>query len=137
MILGVGVDIVEIPRIKESVERFGDRFLRRVFTEAELAYAMGKAARYNHLAARFAAKEAVAKCLPKRSTEGRMTWKSVEVERDSDGKPSVRLAGAMSGFLRSDERIDLSLSHSRDYANAVAIWRVVSTELERERLAPR
>jgi len=119
--VSIGVDIVEIERIGRTLARFGERFLRRVYTEGEIAYCRGKPSR---LAARFAAKEAVAKALGVGIfwREG-VYWRDVEVTRDHRGKPGIRLSG---GALEraQQERLThwaLSLSHSREYAVAMVV----------------
>lgn len=119
--VSVGVDIIEIERIARTLARFGERFLRRVYTEAEIAYCRGKPSR---LAARFAAKEAVAKALGVGIfwREG-VYWRDVEVTRDHRGKPGICLHG--SALERAQrERLSgwaLSLSHSREYAVAMVV----------------
>jgi len=119
--VSVGVDIVEIERIARTLARFGERFLRRVYTEAEIAYCRGKPSR---LAARFAAKEAVAKALGVGVFwhEG-VYWRDVEVIRDHRGKPGVRLHGGALERARQEGLTNwaLSLSHSREYAVAMAV----------------
>jgi holo-[acyl-carrier protein] synthase len=119
--VSIGVDIVEIERIARTLTRFGERFLRRVYTEAEIAYCRGKPSR---LAARFAAKEAVAKALGVGIfwREG-VYWRDVEVIRDRRGKPGIRLSG---GALERAQQEGLthwalSLSHSREYAVAMVV----------------
>ena len=119
--LSVGVDIIKIDRIGRTLARFGERFLRRVYTEAEISYCRGK---HGRLAARFAAKEAVAKALGVGIfwREG-VYWRDVEVVRDHRGKPGVRLHG---GALERAQQVGLahwalSLSHSREYAVAMVI----------------
>jgi holo-[acyl-carrier protein] synthase len=126
--LCVGVDIVEIERIARTLARFGERFLQRVYTEAELTYCQG---RPSQLAARFAAKEAVAKALGVGVfwREG-VFWRDVEVTRDHRGKPGICLRG---GALERAQQEGLthwalSLSHSRQYAVAM----VVATKRNRE-----
>jgi len=119
--VSVGVDIVEIERIARTLARFGERFLRRVYTEAEIAYCRGKPSR---LAARFAAKEAVAKALGVGVFwhEG-VYWRDVEVIRDHRGKPGVRLHGGALERAQQEGLTNwaLSLSHSREYAVAMAV----------------
>ena len=116
--LFVGVDIIEIDRIEEAIARWGDRFLGRVYTEAELEVCRG---RTPALAVRFAAKEAVMKALGT-GTNG-VGWQDIEVLPNSDGKPLVFLhRGARK---KSEElgmtHLDLSLSHSHHYAVASAV----------------
>lgn len=113
-ILGVGTDIVETERIREVVER-EPAFAERVFTRAELDYSFSKGSVYLHLAARFAAKEAVAKALG-----GSFSWHEVEVVNNSRGKPEVNLYGRARDAAGS-ARVHLSVSHTRHYASAVAI----------------
>ena len=112
MIVGTGIDIVEISRIRKSVETWGDRFLSRVFNPEEIAYARKHTVPYPHYAGRFAAKEAIYKALGDRA----LTWKDLTIVNDSDGKPACRLKkAAFKG------RIHLSISHSKFYAVAGAV----------------
>jgi len=114
----VGVDIVELARIERAVQRYGDRFLRRVYTEAELAYCRGDAAR---LAARWAAKEAISKAL---GTGWRgIEWKELEVVRQPSGQPAVALHGRAKAIAAELglARWALSLSHSGEYAVALVV----------------
>ncbi len=117
----VGVDMVEVPRVEQAVERFGDRFLARVYTGAELERYRG---RMPELAARFAAKEAVAKALgigvATLSAEG-ISWQDVEVLPDGRGKPLLRLSGR-AARVAADlglEAWDVSLTHTRLLAIAL------------------
>lgn len=116
--LSAGVDFVEIDRVSRVLDRYGDRFLRRVFTPGEIAYCRGRAP---NLAARFAAKEAVMKSL---GTGFRgVGWRDIEVVRAPSGAPSPRLHGRAK---RRAERlgvteIAISLSHSRGFAMVVAV----------------
>jgi len=122
MIIGTGIDIVEIPRVKNAVKKWGDRFLKRIFTEKEICYSQQKTYSYQHLAVRFAAKEAVLKAfgdgLPKR-----VEWTEVEIWNEESGKPMVRLHGhikKMQKQMRVND-IKISLSHTRNYAVASAL----------------
>ncbi|MBI4335429.1 MAG: holo-ACP synthase, partial [Candidatus Omnitrophica bacterium] len=90
MIIGTGVDIVEIARIRQAANKWKDKFLNRVFTESELKYANSKKFAYQHLAARFAAKEAVLKAFGDSSINS-MEWKEIEIVNNKDGKPFVNL----------------------------------------------
>ena len=116
--LTTGVDIIEIPRIKQTFDRYGERFLKRVFTPDEIAYCRGRAP---NLAGRFAAKEATMKAL---GTGGRgVSWKDIEVIRAESGAPSVKLHGrakARAERLQVVE-ISLSISHSREFAVAFVV----------------
>lgn len=116
-ILGVGTDIVETERIQALCER-DDGFINRVFTQTELDYSLPKASKYLHLAARFAAKEAVGKALG-----GPFSWKDVEVVNNPDGKPLVNLYGR-AREVAGNARVHLSVSHTDHYASAVAVVEV-------------
>lgn len=116
----VGLDLVEISRIQESVDRFGDRFLRRLFSDGEIAYAQSRPARSaEHLAARFAAKEAAIKAFS--LAEAGMAWRDIEVQRHDDGACHLALHGraAEAAERLGITHIALSLSHDGDYAGAV------------------
>src|SRR5215831_15062781 len=97
MIVGTGVDITEVARIKAAVERFGERFLKRVFTPAEVQYCTSKANAEERLAARFAAKEAGMKAIGTGLRHG-VTWQDVEVVRQPGGRPGLRLTGKAADF---------------------------------------
>jgi holo-[acyl-carrier protein] synthase len=112
MIIGTGVDIIEIDRIRASVERWGDHFLQRVFNPEEIAYAQAHTLPYQHYAGRFAGKEAVYKALGIRA----LGWKDITIVNDDSGKPVCRVNGAPSGV-----NIHLSISHSKFYAVASAV----------------
>jgi holo-[acyl-carrier protein] synthase len=92
MIVGSGIDLVEIARIQQSLERFGPRFLNRVFTPAEQAYCLRKRNAAESLAARFAAKEAAAKALGTGISRG-VNWLEIEVIREPGGRPNLRFYG--------------------------------------------
>lgn len=92
MIVGSGIDLVEIARIQQSVERFGQRFLDRIFTTGEQAYSLRKRNAAESLAARFAAKEASAKALGTGISRG-VNWLEIEVIREAGGRPSIRFHG--------------------------------------------
>lgn len=119
MVKGIGNDIVAVERIAHAVERYGQRFLDRVFTKREQEYCLGKAGAKRHLAGRFAAKEAVVKALGTGFSNG-LTWQDVEVVNDAYGKPVVTLSLAARQRFH-DPVILLSISHCREYAAAVAI----------------
>ena len=116
-ILGIGTDIVETRRIREMVEK-GDGFAERVFTRAELDYSLSKRSKYMSLAARFAAKEAVAKALGQS-----FSWQDVEMVNGHNGKPVVNLHGRAKEVAGS-ARVHVSVSHTRNYASAVAVVEV-------------
>jgi holo-[acyl-carrier protein] synthase len=111
----LGIDIIEVDRIEHSIRRFGDRFLRKVFTPREIAYCRTKPRPAQHYAARFAAKEAVYKAA--KGAE-KLWFTQIEIIKITGGSPDVELIGAKS--LRSDE-FSISISHTHTYATAVAI----------------
>jgi holo-[acyl-carrier protein] synthase len=119
MIEGIGVDVVEIERFREVVKKWEDRFLSKVFTDAELEYAHSKLNPFPHIAARFAVKEAVAKALTT-GWSGGFRWKDVEVQNDVSGKPSVILRGKVKELLKGS-RILISISHSDTIVVAFAV----------------
>ena len=112
-----GVDIIEISRVKESIESLGERFINRVFTKKEIEYCESKKnQKYQHYAARFAAKEAVFKALSwKLEDKYAICWKDIEVVDDKQGRPSLNIIGMN---LNDIENIDISLSHCKEYAVA-------------------
>jgi holo-[acyl-carrier protein] synthase len=122
MIIGTGVDIVEISRIKNAAKKWKKSFLEKIFTEKELEYSNEKTSSYQHLAARFAAKEAVVKALGSGLTS-RMEWKDIEVWNEQSGKPNVRLDGEVKRISKDMgvKDIIISMSHTRTYAIANVI----------------
>ena len=120
MIFGIGIDIIEIDRVRESVEKFGDKFLNKIYTKSELEYCLNKSSKYQHLAARFAAKEAVYKALTTGWHE-KATWQDIEISNEPNGMPIVKLNGKLKSFLSKDNSLRISMSHSRDYVACVAI----------------
>ena len=118
--LSTGVDIIEIPRVRLVFERYGQRFLDRVFTAGEIAYCRGRA---SNLAARFAAKEAAMKALGT-GVRG-VAWKDIEIVRQESGAPSIQLHGRAKNRAEhlGVQEMALSLSHSREYAVASVIAR--------------
>jgi holo-[acyl-carrier protein] synthase len=122
MIVGTGVDITEVHRIDAAVKRFGDRFLKRVFTPAEVRYCLGKANAAQRLAARFAAKEAGMKAIGT-GLRGGVTWQDVEVLRMPGQRPVLAFHGKAAEFAArlGCKRTHLSLSHTADQAIAHVI----------------
>jgi len=120
MVLGLGIDIIEIARVKKSIDTYGDNFLDKVFTENEIKYCNSKFNKYQHFAARFAAKEAVYKALASGWKEG-LRWKDIEIQNDDSGMPSIRPSGKLKSFLSEDTQLKISISHSDNYVTAVAI----------------
>ena len=121
-ILGVGMDIVETKRIAESIERFGDRFLHRVFLEGEVAYSRSMKFPHLHLAARFAAKEAISKAFGT-GIGNEMGWRDLEIVREPGGAPRVVLHGRAEAFAkaRGVQAVHVSLSHTAEYGAASAV----------------
>jgi holo-[acyl-carrier protein] synthase len=122
-IYGIGVDLVNIVRIKHLLHRWGERFLRRTFTPQEISYCAAKARPAQHYAARFAAKEAVFKALGTGWNLG-VGWQDVEVQVDAaSGQPAAVLHGPAQARLGASGsfRVLLSLSHDKDYAIAQAV----------------
>lgn len=119
MIIGSGIDVVEIARIQQSMDRFGQRFLDRIFTGAEQAYCLRKRNSAESFAARFAAKEAAAKALGTGISHG-VNWLEIEVVRGRGGKPDVRFLGraAQIAARLGARNAALSLTHTTDLAMA-------------------
>ncbi len=112
-----GVDIIEISRIKDSIDNIGENFLNRIYTKSEIEYCESKGrAKYEHYAARFAVKEAVFKALSEKVEDKYgISWKDIETLNDEQGRPKVNIL-----FLKTKiiESIDISISHCREYAIA-------------------
>ncbi len=120
MMKGLGTDIVEIARIERAHKRYGKAFLRKVFTQNEEDYCLKKKNPYPSLAARFCAKEAVAKALGYGFGE-EISFKDIEVLRDNFGKPSIALSLKLKNRFYNPQ-LFVSISHSRLYATATVIW---------------
>ncbi len=122
MIVGTGVDITEVMRVQEAIERFGERFLRRVFTPAEVAYCSSKRNKIERLAARFAAKEAALKALGTGLRHG-ITWQQVEVRRQPGSRPTIAFSGVAAQYAArlGVKHVSLSLSHTAEQAIAMVI----------------
>jgi len=124
MIFGIGIDVVEVERVESSMAEFGERFASRVFTEAERAYCDSQKRPAIHYAARFAAKEAVAKALGTGIGKD-LSWLDMEIRRRESGEPEVFLSGDGAKFAKDNNlgQIKISLTHAQHYAaaNAVAL----------------
>jgi holo-[acyl-carrier protein] synthase len=123
MVLGLGTDLIETGRVQESIDRFGERFLERIFTTGEIAYCLRKKKNAaESFAARFAAKEAGAKALGTGISRG-VSWKEFEVRRSVSGQPSLHLSGRAAELAEAlgVRRVQLSLTHSRELAIAVVV----------------
>jgi holo-[acyl-carrier protein] synthase len=113
MIVGTGVDLAEVDRIRRSVERYGPRFVERIYTPAEIAYVEKKANRFERYAARFAAKEAGMKAIGTGWRRG-VTWRDFEVSNLPSGRPTLKLHGVAAEFARKlgVRNVTLSLTHT-------------------------
>jgi holo-[acyl-carrier protein] synthase len=122
MIIGTGVDLAEVARIRESIERFGDRFLHRVFTEGEINYCQRRANRFESYAARFAAKEAGMKALGTGWSHG-VRWRDIEVVRPKGQRPTIQFHGAAAAIAAKigTKNIALSITHTSEQALAHVI----------------
>ena len=122
MIVGTGIDIAEVPRIREVIERHGERFLKRVFTDGEIQYCESKANRVERYAARFAAKEAGMKAIGTGWNHG-VRWRDLEVARKPGGRPTLVLHGKAAEFAAKlgATNIALSLTHTAEQAMAQVI----------------
>ena len=122
MIVGTGVDLAEVPRIRASIERFGDRFVQRIFTPAEIAYVERKANRFERYAARFAAKEAGMKAIGTGWKRG-VRWQDFEVANLPSGKPTLRLHGVAAKVAEKlgVRNVSLSLTHTAELGMAHVI----------------
>ena len=115
-----GTDIIEIERIKESIEDLGEKFLNRIYTQKEIEYCESKKGlKYQHYAARFAAKEAIFKAISKELNDKyEIGWKDMEILNDKQGRPQVKIRGVQK------ENIDISISHCKEYAVAMVVMLV-------------
>ncbi len=121
-VVGIGVDLVECARIQHSLDRFGDRFLRRVFTEGEIKYCMSMKFPARHLAARFAAKEAVSKAFGTGIGKA-MGWRDIDVHKKPSGEPFLVLGGGAEKLARERGVTNalITLSHSHEHAVATIV----------------
>ena len=122
MIVGTGIDIAEVPRIRQSIARFGDRFLQRIYTAGEIRYCDSKANRAERYAARFAAKEAAMKALGTGWNHG-VRWRDCEVTRRPGGRPTISFHGVAAEFAArlGVKNAALSISHTAEQAIAQVI----------------
>ena len=117
MKISCGTDIIEIERVKKSIENLGKRFLQTIYTDKEIDYCESrKTQKYQHYAARFAAKEAIFKALSTTMNE-QYKWTDFEVLNDENGKPKVFLPTEINNL----EDIDISISHCKEYAVATVV----------------
>ena len=122
MIVGTGVDLAEVPRIRASIEKYGERFIERIYTPGEIAYVERKANKYERYAARFAAKEAGMKAIGTGWRRG-VRWKDFEVANLPSGRPTLRLHGvaAQVALRLGVQNISLSITHTAETAMAHVI----------------
>src|SRR5688572_3404279 len=127
MILGVGIDIIEVTRIQASFEKFGERFVNRILHPAEIAYCLSHKSPAPFIAVRFAAKEAISKAFGT-GIGAQLGWQDMEVRRKESGEPYVVLHGGGQKLLdaRGGRAVLISLSHTQTYAAAVAVLESVS-----------
>ncbi|HET9136479.1 MAG TPA: holo-ACP synthase [Candidatus Kapabacteria bacterium] len=124
MIFGFGIDTIEVVRIKQAIEEYGLQFTDRIYAEHEMTYCSERMRKYEHFAARFAAKEAFSKALGTGARRG-FRWKEVSVRNTISGKPQIELHGSM--FERSkmligtQYQIQLSITHTDELAEAIVI----------------
>jgi holo-[acyl-carrier protein] synthase len=121
-VVGIGVDVIECSRIQRSIERFGDRFLHRVFTDGEIEYSMSMKFPERHLAARFAGKEAVAKAFGTGIGKA-MGWRNIDIRKKESGEPFLVFSGPAEIFAaeRGVTSALITLSHTENYAVACAV----------------
>ncbi len=121
--MNCGTDIVEIKRIRDIIENNNEMFLNRIYTEKEIEYCeKHNAAKYQHYAARFSAKEAVSKCLGT-GFSGNFDWKDIEIENDELGCPKVILYGKAKEYfsMLGYREMSISMSHCKEYATSVVV----------------
>ena len=124
MIVGIGIDTIEVPRIERTISEYGEQFLQRIYTPDEVAYCRWRKFSGEHFAARFAAKEAFAKAIGTGIRRG-FIWKEVEVTKEMSGKPGITLHGSMiektKKIAGADYRIQVSLTHTKTIAEAIVV----------------
>jgi holo-[acyl-carrier protein] synthase len=122
VIVGTGVDLAEVPRIQASIERFGEKFKKRIYTPREIAYVERKANQFERYAARFAAKEAGMKAIGTGWRRG-VTWQDFEVANLPTGKPTLLLHGVAARFAEKlgVKNVSLSLTHTKELGMAHVI----------------
>ena len=118
-IFGIGIDLVEVARVRTAVGRFGERFLNRVFTEREVAFCEELADRFPSYAGRFAAKEAFAKALGT-GLRGAIGWREIEVNDNERSRPTITVSGRARARL-GDRLVHVSITHLDSYASAVVV----------------
>jgi holo-[acyl-carrier protein] synthase len=124
-IQGIGIDVVDVDRMKAMLGEHGEQFINRVFTETEVAYCRSKKNPHEHFAARFAAKEAVSKAM-ETGWRGSFNWKDVEVVNEPSGAPKITLHSSLATLLASC-RVHLSISHTEKTVVAFAMIERIDT----------
>ena len=122
MIIGTGIDIIEVDRIKNSIQKYSDRFKKKIFTQKEIDYCDSQAEPAKHFAARFSVKEAVLKCFGT-GMSGGILWKDIEVDKLESGQPILNLYGKGEKIFDqlNLKHIHISITHDKSYAVAHAI----------------
>lgn len=122
MIIGIGTDIIEVSRVQEAMQKYGDRFARRIFTEIEIAYCSPKKTAALHYAGRFAAKEAAFKAL-EHGWGGSLGWKEIEISNEGSGAPRISFHGKALELANNKKvrNAFVTISHIQDFASAVVI----------------
>ncbi|MCS7025273.1 MAG: holo-ACP synthase [Bryobacteraceae bacterium] len=122
MIVGLGIDLTEVKRVRQAIEKYGDRFLNRIYTPQEIAYVSRKANPWERYAARFAAKEAGMKAIGSGWKQG-VTWRDFEVVNLPGGKPTLRLSGVASQLAArlGVRQVSVSLTHTSSFGMAFVI----------------
>ena len=122
MIFGTGIDIIEVDRIKNAIQKYSDRFKKKIFTQKEIDYCHSQADPAKHFAARFTVKEAVLKCFGTGMTAG-ILWKDIEVDKLNSGQPVLNLYGNGKKLFHqlNLKHIHISITHDKTYAAAHAI----------------
>jgi holo-[acyl-carrier protein] synthase len=128
-IIGIGIDLVDCGRIQNSIDRFGERFLKRVFTDGEIAYSNSMKFPARHFAARFAAKEALSKAFGTGIGKS-MAWRDLDVRKKESGEPYVVLSGGAERMANEREvgRVWISLSHTEQSGMATIILEAFDVE---------
>src|SRR5947199_3297907 len=129
-VIGIGVDLVECMRLRRSIDRFGDGFLRRDFTDAEIAYSMSMKFPERHLAARFAGKEAVAKAFGTGIRKA-MGWRNIDIRKKGNGEPFLFFSGPAEAFAaeRGVTSALITLSHTEHHAIACVVLEGTASQL--------
>lgn len=128
MKLKTGIDIIEVNRIQESIEKYGEKFLKRVYTEKEIEYCESKKTqKFQSYAGRFAAKEAIFKALSEYvDNKFQIEWKDIEIINDKNGKPIANIYGKLKENISLKCNIEISISHIKDVAVASVIAELIN-----------